>query len=461
MKGKSLLAIVLAFAMVLSGAFVCVQPAEAASWTKSKVNSEIKKTKKDITKYTKLYNEDKKRVKKANKGKFALPGGSPNAVINDGEIAVYDKSKDIYYYIVGGESYLNISDHQDGTGYVTGYVMNVGSKYVNALGKWTQKVKGVKYASNKYESKLKKLKKKKNALEASLTFSYTTKKTPAFVTGTEYDLSKYLKNDDEYNSPSWVKVSSDVANVSSSGKLVFKSPGKASVSVKASVSGKTTKMTVTCVDRLDASIESIEGTTTLSSEGGKYRAVSELGAKFKIVCSSDYDGKFSFKSSNPSMFSVDSDGVVMILGADFGYKETLGVEYSDDYYITASIEDSTILVYLSVPKSGFTIDAQYIPATSQNDFSIQKIYDDNTYTCGKLYSGDKVQLVMNPAPGGNIKYEFSVLRDSFNEVSIDANGLITMGNRAVYEHSQITVIVKLGSIEKKVYLEFYGDPSKK
>ena len=228
----------------------------------------------------------------------------------------------------------------------------------------------------------------------------------------------------------------DTATLSTSGKLIFKQPGTIDVTVKASVSGKKTTFQIKCVDVTSANIENISGASSITEENGNYRIVSEYGAKFRLICKSDYLGQFTYASSNPAMFTVDSTGTVTILGTGFGYEAVSGTVYSNDCYITASIGDSVLTFYLSVPVASFTVDAVYTPGTGNNDFSFQKIYDDNTYLASKLYNGDKIQLVMDPAPSEAIYYD----------VAWDTG---------------YSVQVKLGNNEKTIYLDFYGDPDKK
>ena len=463
--------LLMCFSCLLVGGALCSNYSRALS--KSELSKKIKSQKKTIKKYQKLYNKDAKRVKKENKGIISVPdsytsvsGYQFNAVKVGKTISLVDTYKKTYYIINGGKSYLSIYKNPDNSYLVTGYVRKTG-KGIKSDGWKFIPVKGDLKDSNNYSVDLKNAKKKLKELQKAQSFSFKFDKSiskEVFLVGSTYDLYKYISNSSKYNDIIWDAFDEDFASLDSEGHLTVKQ-GECfvEIGIRASASEIVTKQEIYLSDSVTIDVKPENSETKVVEVSGDYEINGcHYGEKIKInVSSLSGNIKFDYKSSHPDYFSVDSEGVITILRGSFGFTEEWISKNSHEYYVTALRDGYEVCrFYICAQSIKFSLNAKYYPSGNTNDFKIETVYSADHYSITRLYSGDKVQLLLNPAPSDTVKYEFTCMNSS--AVKIDENGLITMPTVDYKNfHTQYDVSIKIsGNKSSSVLLDlhFFGQP---
>lgn len=451
-------------AIIMCFSFI-IPDVEAASYTHGQVEQLIKKKEKEKKKIKKQYNKDKKRVKKANKGKIYIESNGTSVsygVYMKGYLVIRDFKKDVFYAIKSGRNKLWVIKRNDASYYVSGYVKKTGKVKKKDNIKLFY-VKGVNYTKNKYQKKLDKVNKEISDLNSSLKFSYsfvgiTDKK---YIVGQTYSLNEFVSGDDYYNEPIWVTFDDENGTLTSDGKLTIKKVGNISISIKASVSELVSTETITAEDKVSSSVDILNSNAEVKNvEGGIEINGCAYGDTMQLNVSAASGKTFTFTSSNPELFTVDNTGLLTIHSGGFGGTKEWIPHNSHDYYVTATDGVNIVKFYIYAIKLSFKVSAVYYPNTTENDFTFSTRYDYNDYYASKLYSGDKIQLILDPAPSAGIKYTFK----SYNElVTVDSNGLVTMPVQDFFLASRYIVLIGVENVEAvgdSVTFEFLGKPEK-
>ncbi len=337
--------LLLAVIVLMSSEYMTANVKAATKWDKSKVNVEIERLDKKYADLKKLYNAEEKKVKEKNSGAFYLYTDDyyySYGYYYNNLLYLKDYGSGMVYIIISGTDNISIWPRGGGSYYVSGYVRK--NNTISAPNGY-EYLTGVRLAENKYENKLEKVRKKLNKLENALDFSYRIVDGYEFKVGKEYNISRRLKKSDNYNTPEWEAFDNEVATLTEDGTFVFKQEGFVEVTVKASVSEKTTTEWMS-TDYFGFNYTIIDGKCESESyeyDNGKYRLKAACNSKFKVNLYYWDEKNLSYESSDDSLFTVSNDGLVEILSSGFGIKNG---KITEDYYITVSYGPSKLKIYI-------------------------------------------------------------------------------------------------------------------
>jgi len=213
-----------------------------AAETKSSIQKKITTTKKDITKLKKQKSDAVKKENKAKKGTKYISGEvlcSNPLIIKQNDLFSYS-----YYWVTNAKEMDNLLF------YAMGYIVPTGKyRTYNGITCVEGKAKRIKITSTsiqkKIDSKNKQLKIYQNSLKEKVVI-----KNQVFAVGAKKKVKYSWTYGGKYNSIKWTSSNKTVATIDKTGKIVAKKTGKTTITAKSTLSGKSTKCTITVTNKI-------------------------------------------------------------------------------------------------------------------------------------------------------------------------------------------------------------------
>lgn len=297
-----MLAMLLSLVMVIT-LLPCTSDVQAKTWTKAEVNKKISALNKQIKKYQKQDKENKK-------GKTSFFG---TAISYDPLIVRCDTFMGTaYYWVNNPEKATRILDIASGWGVTTGQYRNYGNytcSVINAV--------KVKSYTSKIDSLKKKRSKYKDAL-ITIPYSYDV----SMMVGEKEKIKVYWTEDagKKYNVCKFSSSDKSVVTVDKNGKMRAVGAGTAKITLKGSVSGKSSKIKVKVSQKVNE-INFTNATDILDYGDGLTQSV--YVAYLEDSCYLDIETQTDVKYDGDISVAVDED--FAILDSVDGTKATLEV----------------------------------------------------------------------------------------------------------------------------------------